>query len=407
MQLVPDSWKARAQRLQPDLDEIAIQAQLVTIFPTAASIVIGIVLVVLCFVAGLPTIAFAFLAITVAQAVSFGIGTARPRLTPFALLGFALVGIGANFYIHAESGGFTSGLWALAWLVIVPLAVYFTGGQRIGAFALVVAMAALIAAVLFEQRFAASPLVIPTWLMLIHNLITLSSVLLTGYIWADFLISQLSAAHERADSLLLNILPRQIASRLKAGQKTIADSYDEVTVLFADIVDFTTMSSAADPVDVVNKLNEIFSDFDELAAKHGLEKIKTIGDAYMVAGGLPEPRDDHAEAVAAFAVEMVDAIGRHRSWTGDPIRLRVGINSGPIVAGVIGRRKFIYDLWGDAVNVASRMESNGLANQIQVTEAVRERLNDRYVFDEREPIFIKGKGEMVTYLLKPVPGAAV
>ena len=407
MQLVPDSWKERAQRLQPDLDEITIQAQLVTIFPTAVSIVIGIILVTLCFVAGLPTIAFAFLAVTVAQAASFGIGTARPRLTPLALLGFALVGIGANFYVHAESGGFTSGLWALAWLVIVPLAVYFTGGQRIGAFALVVAMAALIAAVLFEQRFAASPLVIPTWLMLIHNLITLSSVLLTGYIWADFLISQLSAAHERADSLLLNILPRQIASRLKAGQKTIADSYDEVTVLFADIVDFTTMSSAADPVDVVNKLNEIFSDFDELAAKHGLEKIKTIGDAYMVAGGLPEPRDDHAEAVVGFAVDMVDAIGRHRSWTGDPILLRVGINTGPIVAGVIGRQKFIYDLWGDAVNVASRMESNGLANQIQVTEAVRERLNDRYVFDEREPIFIKGKGEMVTYLLKPVPGAAV
>lgn len=407
MQLVPDSWKERAQRLQPDLDEITIQAQLVTIFPTAASIVIGIVLVTLSFVAGLPTIAIAYLAVLIAQAVSFGIGTAIPRLTPLALLGFVLVGIGANFYIHAESGGFTSGLWALAWLVIVPLAVYFTGGQRIGAFALAVAMAALIAAVLFEQRFAASPLVIPTWLMLIHNLITLSSVLLTGYLWADFLISQLSAAHERADSLLLNILPRQIASRLKAGQKTIADSYDEVTVLFADIVDFTTMSSAADPVDVVTKLNDIFSDFDELAAKHGLEKIKTIGDAYMVVGGLPEPRDDHAEAVAAFAVEMVDAIGRHRSWTGDPIRLRVGINSGPIVAGVIGRRKFIYDLWGDAVNVASRMESNGLANQIQVTEAVRTRLNNRYAFDERQPIFIKGKGEMVTYLLKPVPGAAV
>ncbi len=406
MQLVPDSWKERAQRLQPDLDEITIQAQLVTIFPTAASIVIGIVLVFLCFVAGLPTIAFAFLAVMVAQATSFGIGTARPRLTPLALLGFALVGIGANFYIHAESGGFTSGLWALAWLVIVPLAVYFTGGQRIGAFALVVAMAALIAAVLFEQRFAASPLVIPIWLMLIHNLITLGSVLLMGYIWADFLISQLSAAHERADSLLLNILPRQIASRLKAGQKTIADSYDEVTVLFADIVDFTTMSAAAEsPVAVVDKLNEVFSDFDTLAARYGLEKIKTIGDAYMVAGGLPQPRPDHVEAVVAFAVEMLETVRNHRSWTGEPIRLRVGINTGPVVAGVIGRQKFIYDLWGDAVNVASRMESNGLANQIQVTEAVRERLNDRYAFDEREPIFIKGKGEMVTYLMKPVPSS--
>lgn len=405
MHLVPDSWKERAQRLQPDLDETAVQAQLITIFPTAASIAIGIVLVSLSFLAVLPSIAYAFLAVSVTQVISFIIGFARPQFTLHALFGFALVGIWANFYIHAESGGFTSGLWALAWLMIVPLAVYFVGGQRIGAFALLQAMVALIAAILLEQRFAASPLVIPIWLILIHNFITLSSVLLMGYIWADFLISQLELARRQADALLLNVLPKSIAARLKADEATIADSYDSVTVLFADIVDFTTMSSAADPVDVVNKLNEIFSDFDELAAKHGLEKIKTIGDAYMVAGGLPEPRDDHVEAVAAFAVDVVDIIGRHQSWTGEPIRLRVGINTGPIVAGVIGRQKFIYDLWGDAVNVASRMESNGLANQIQVTAAVKERLNGRYVFEEREPIDIKGKGQMVTYLLSPTSAA--
>ncbi|MCO5182258.1 MAG: adenylate/guanylate cyclase domain-containing protein [Candidatus Promineofilum sp.] len=403
MHLVPDSWKERAQRLQPDLDETAVQAQLITIFPTAASIAIGIVLVTLSFIAGLPSIAYAFLAVSVSQAISFIIGSARPQFTIHALFGFALVGIGANFYIHAVSGGFTSGLWSLAWLMIVPLAIYFVGGQRIGAFALLLAMGALIAAVLFEKRFAASPVVIPIWLILVHNFITLSSVLLMGYIWADFLISQLELARRQADALLLNVLPKSIAARLKAGEATIADRYDSVTVLFADIVDFTTMSSAADPVDVVNKLNEIFSDFDELAAQYGLEKIKTIGDAYMVAGGLPEPRDDHVEAVAAFAVDVVDIIGRHQSWTDEPIRLRVGINTGPIVAGVIGRQKFIYDLWGDAVNVASRMESNGLANQIQVTAAVRERLDGRYVFDEREPIFVKGKGQMITYLLSAIP----
>jgi adenylate cyclase len=206
----------------------------------------------------------------------------------------------------------------------------------------------------------------------------------------------------QTDTLLLSILPKPIAARLKSGEATIADSYDAVTVLFADIVDFTTMSAHADPEDVVSKLNEVFSDFDDLAAKHGLEKIKTIGDAYMVAGGLPEPRRDHAEAVAAFAVEMLDAISRHRSWTGEPIRLRVGISSGPIVAGVIGRQKFIYDVWGDAVNVASRMESGGLANEIQVTAAVKESARGAVCqFEERSPIQVKGKGLMVTYLMTP------
>jgi class 3 adenylate cyclase len=224
-----------------------------------------------------------------------------------------------------------------------------------------------------------------------------------GFAWSRSLTDQLGLARETADNLLLNVLPRTIADRLKMGEATIADSYDAVTVLFADIVGFTAMSAAVDPVAVVSKLNDVFSDFDQLAADYGLEKIKTIGDAYMVAAGLPLPRDDHTEAVAAFAVDMIDVIGRHQSWTGEPIRLRVGINSGPVVAGVIGRQKFIYDLWGDAVNVASRMESNGLANQIQVTAAVREKLAGRYAFEEREPITVKGKGVMQTYLLRP-PG---
>jgi class 3 adenylate cyclase len=263
---------------------------------------------------------------------------------------------------------------------------------------------AFVIAVLFDQRFAVSPLAIPYRLILVFNLITLVSATLMGFQWAEFLISQLNVARTQTDTLLLNILPKPIAARLKRGQKTIADSYDEVTVLFADIVDFTTMSAAAaSPVAVVDKLNEVFSEFDTLAAKYGLEKIKTIGDAYMVAGGLPVPRPDHVAAVVAFAVEMLEVVGRHRSWTGQPIRLRVGINTGPVVAGVIGRQKFIYDLWGDAVNVASRMESNGIASQIQVTAAVKEKLDGRYVLEEREPIFIKGKGEMVTYLLNPVP----
>jgi urea transport system substrate-binding protein len=201
--------------------------------------------------------------------------------------------------------------------------------------------------------------------------------------------------------LLLNILPGSVATRLKESPETIADGFNEVTVLFADIVDFTAMSSNADPVAVVNLLNDVFSEFDELAKKHGLEKIKTIGDAYMVAAGLPEPRPDHTEAIMLFAQEMLEAVERQEGLNGDPVRLRIGINTGPVVAGVIGRQKFIYDLWGDAVNVASRMESNGLTNQIQVTEAVKEKLDGQYAFVAREPIAVKGKGMMVTYLLEP------
>lgn len=405
MQFVPDALIKRAQRIQPELDDVAIQSQVITIVPTIVSIGLEAVFSGLFFIAGLTAIAVAFLIMGAAQAAAFVIGTARPALVPVVLSGFALVAIGANTYIHAVAGGFTSGLWALAWLIVVSLAVYFVGGRRTGAAALGLAMTALTIVVIFEERFAASPLIIPTWLMLTYNFLTVSSVLLMSYVWVDFLLSALVIARRQADDLLLNILPRATAGRLKAGEANIADSYDAVTVLFADIVDFTTMSANANPIEVVGKLNEVFSDFDELAARHGLEKIKTIGDAYMVAGGLPEKRPDHVEAVAAFAVDMLEVVGRHQSWTGEPICLRVGINTGPIVAGVIGRKKFIYDVWGDAVNVASRMESNGLANQIQVTAAVKAQLDGRYTFEERAPIQVKGKGLMVTYLMSPLEGA--
>jgi class 3 adenylate cyclase/HAMP domain-containing protein len=210
--------------------------------------------------------------------------------------------------------------------------------------------------------------------------------------------AELRKEKEKSERLLLNILPKPIAEQLKQ-QSYPAQYFDEATILFADIVGFTALSSRLEPLELVELLNQIFSAFDLLADKYGLEKIKTIGDAYMVVGGLPIYREDHAEAIADLALEMQDAIAHFSNDVGESFQIRIGINTGPVIAGVIGLRKFIYDLWGDTVNVASRMESHGLPGNIQVTAIAYERLKDKYVFEKRGVIYVKGKGEMITYWL--------
>jgi adenylate cyclase len=301
---------------------------------------------------------------------------------------------------HIFSGGYQSGTEAVVWLLLGPISAALVANVRFTMVALAAFVVAVLAAAYLEP-FAQS--IAPQVTLSSRMQLTTGNMIMMGLVAtaaALYLLRQVELYRQRADDLLLNVLPNSIAARLKQNPRTIADSYDEATVLFADIVDFTTMSSGEDPVAIVNMLNDIFSLFDDLAAEHGLEKIKTIGDAYMAAAGVPEPRADHAEAVVAFAIDLLNTVESYEGFHGEPVRLRVGINTGPIVAGVIGRDKFIYDLWGDAVNVASRMESNGLASQIQVTAAVKEKLDGRYQFIEREPIFIKGKGMMVTYLLQ-------
>ena len=209
----------------------------------------------------------------------------------------------------------------------------------------------------------------------------------------------LKVQQEQSEKLLLNILPKPIAERLKAEQSTIADSFAQVSVLFADIVGFTELSARMSPTELVKRLNVIFSHFDQLAEKYGVEKIKTIGDAYMVVGGLPTPRQDHAEAIAQMALGMQAKIAKLCAETGEKLAIRVGINSGPVVAGVIGVSKFTYDLWGDTVNVAARMEATGFAGSIQVTDVTYELLKDKYLFERRGVIPVKGKGDMMTYWL--------
>ncbi|MEB3830350.1 adenylate/guanylate cyclase domain-containing protein [Phormidium sp. CCY1219] len=212
-------------------------------------------------------------------------------------------------------------------------------------------------------------------------------------------LQQLKTEQAKSERLLLNVLPKAIAERLKQDTQTIADSFPEVTVLFADIVGFTKLAARISPSELVQRLNEIFSAFDGLAAKHGLEKIKTIGDAYMVVGGLPVHRSDHTEAIAEMALDMQEEIGRFNRKHGEAFSMRIGIHTGPTIAGVIGTHKFIYDLWGDTVNLASRMESHGLPGRIQVSGSTYKLLREKYCFQQRGPIPIKGKGEMLVYLL--------
>jgi adenylate cyclase len=210
-----------------------------------------------------------------------------------------------------------------------------------------------------------------------------------------------------SERLLLNLLPHPIAERLKARPdlmadsfpEVIADSFPEVTVLFADIVEFTRFSAAMSPERLVARLNEIFTDFDTITDRRGLEKIKTIGDAYMAAAGLPVLAADHAARAAHMALDMMDALASFNERNGYRLQMRIGINSGAVVAGVIGKRKFIYDLWGDTVNTASRMESHGVAGRVQVTEATRRRLGAPFLFEERGIIEAKGMGALHTWFL--------
>jgi adenylate cyclase len=212
-------------------------------------------------------------------------------------------------------------------------------------------------------------------------------------------LAALRVEQARAENLLLNILPRSIADRLKAETRTIADQFSSASILFADVVDFTPLAERLPPAEVVAVLDHLFSHFDELAERYGVEKIKTIGDCYMVAAGVPSPRSDHARVLALMALDMQAAMRAVDEVDHLGLELRVGINSGPVVAGVIGRKRFLYDLWGDAVNTASRMESHGTSGRIQITRATKELLADEFLCEPRGPIPVKGKGEIEAWYL--------
>jgi guanylate cyclase len=311
------------------------------------------------------------------------------------------------FVLQWSLGGFAGGSVVALWAVIAPIgALMFIGLRQARpwfyGFAALIALSGLLELVHLLPRPA-----IPEGVRLAFFLLNLGAVALTVFILLFYFVGEreklkaaLDAEHVRSENLLLNVLPAPVAERLKRSTGVIADGFDSVTVLFADIVGFTPMSAALEPSEVVTLLNRVFTAFDQLVDAHGLEKIKTIGDAYMVAAGVPEPRDNHAAAIADLALEMKVELVKVREAIHAPLEIRIGIDSGPVVAGVIGKRKFIYDLWGDTVNTASRMESYGTAGEIHVTERASKLLRESHQLRDRGVIEIKGKGPMRTYFLE-------
>jgi len=261
------------------------------------------------------------------------------------------------------------------------------------------------------KDFVSKPFDLPEVLIRVHNMLEVRML----HLETKKLYDRVVAEQKVSERLLLNVLPHSIAERLKGRAEVtadsftevIADSFAEVTVLFADIVDFTKFSSGVSAEILVNVLNDIFTRFDSIADRYGLEKIKTIGDCYMAAAGLPVPVEDHAIRAAHMALDMMEAMERFNEESRYQLKVRVGISTGSVVAGVIGKRKFLYDLWGDIVNTASRMESHGVAGRIQVTDSTREHLSEPFMLEERGVIHVKGKGEMHTWFLNGRNGSMI
>ena len=313
------------------------------------------------------------------------------------------------FVMQWAIGDFVSSSGVMLWAVLAPIGALIFHGDReslpwIFAYLLFTGISGGLDYYLLADRHLKLPLQIVA-VFFVLNFAAISTIIyyLVRHFIREKAASQtaLEIEQARSEKLLLNILPAPIAERLKREERTIADGYADVTVLFADIVNFTKLSEEVSPNQIVALLNQVFSAFDDLAEKHGLEKIKTIGDAYMVAGGLPPKTErDYVAETAAMAKDMHAAMSRFAPVGHEPLALRIGIATGPAVAGVIGSKKFIYDLWGDTVNIASRVQSEAVARTTLVDATTYKRLYTRYRFAEPRRVALKGKGELSVYELQ-------
>ena len=343
--------------------------------------------------AGLIPLSYSF--ISLLSIIHFG-RTRQYRFFRFSQLTLILL---LPVILMVALGGYVNGSAVILWALISPLGALLFDEPRHAplwflAFAVLVVLSGFLQPYVRLVNNLSQALVI---FFFVINLVGVGSLV---FMMVYYFVGQMNMFQQKSEALLLNILPREIAASLKNESRTIADHYTEASVLFADMVGFTPLSAKLPPVEMVELLNEAFSFFDSLLDKYNVEKIRTIGDSYMVASGVPRQRTDHAQALVRMALEMRDYVAGHEFCNGHRVSFRIGINSGSMIAGVIGRRKFVYDVWGDAVNIASRMESHGLGGAVQITQATYELIKDEFECEPRGTVNVKGKGEMEVWLVK-------
>jgi adenylate cyclase len=380
----------------PNDDEETRRRKALLVYLAVLILPISLVWGVLYLALGAPAgvVAFAYFVISLASIGLFARTRNFELLLRIQLLDITLA---PTLSMFPTAGFLVSGAVGL-WGILGPLGALVFGSVRSSVrWFVLFAVAFLGAGIAGELTGGLSTL--PRWFsttMLALNVVVGGTVVFT--LLAVF-AQQRQDAQDRAENLLLNILPRSIAEKLKAKPQTISDSFTAASILFADVADFTPLAEHVTPADLVNMLDRLFGHFDALVERYDLEKIKTIGDCYMAAAGIPVPRADHAQALALMALDMLDAVATPGAMGDLGFELRIGINSGPVVAGVIGRKRFLYDLWGDAVNTAGRMQTEGTPGYIQVTRATYELLLDDFVCEPRGTIAVKGKGDMETWYL--------
>jgi adenylate cyclase len=383
------SW---INRIKPVQDEIGRLRMAIGMIAAAMGIFFSLTLGIPVYLYGEPLAGWTFFILGVWLFISTVLFLeSKASLTTWAYLNFIGLII-TNFVATVLLGGVQSSGMLIIWILLTPLLapILISPRQTIywAALFLILLVAASYLPDLLGQT-SALPVSMQKGLVLFN----VGGISIFVLVILQLFVIQRNRYQEQSDNLLLNILPREIADILRSENRVIADAFEGASILFADVVNFTPMSAQMSPVELVNLLNEVFSHFDGLAEKHKLEKIKTIGDCYMVASGIPRARVDHAQAVTYMALDILDYV-KNRDFNGHKLAFRIGINSGPVIAGVIGQKKFAYDLWGDAVNTASRMESHGTSNVIQITRNTYELIKDEFVCEPQKPVSVKGKGEM-------------
>jgi class 3 adenylate cyclase len=406
MRMGPVARAALAQRIRrvleigclpTDSDQERVTKEVFVVIGVGGALA-GVVWAVMYTALGKPLSGLIPLVISVVVVVIFArfVETKRLGLLPLALLAF---GILLPLLLQLSLGGYVHGSAVVMWAAMAPVFSLLLRPAREAAIWLAAFLGDLVLAALLDASVAVRVQPLPHLASLTLFALNIAGIGSLTFVALSYFRAQRDAAQRRSEKLLLNVLPEPIAVRLKRGEEPIADHHDDITVLFADLAGFTVRSAQETPAETVAVLNEVFSVFDGLVRRYGLEKIRTIGDSYMVAAGVPVARADHAEAICAMALDLRREVARLNADHDWDLSFRIGINSGPAVAGIVGREKFHYDLWGDTVNIASRMESHGLPDQIQVTEAVYERLKNDFVFERRGLVEVKGKGPTLTYLL--------